>query len=463
MRTWLLRFVYLLILLIIFVVGINFYDPGLSEEAKRLAAPPQNTYAHERNLYVLLRGIDAPAGASPVHAGLQRIAVSDELAPLFAERFFQGVAKRDEVVEKQLEFTGKIDFCDDLQEQPCWTGVETKAAQIAQLRAANAELYSRYLRLHEASGYFDFSRPTLEMPLIYAPRQLRQLFLAQVAIRIKQGPAAERRKAFEALRADIRTWRHMLGGEGELIAKMLALSYLHADYLLLGEIVADSRFDVAAHAREIEATLDTMQPTDWRIGSFVGREHRFHAVTASAFKQHAYLYAPKDADEEGLFSRINHRVQMHGFNLNASINRSAQFKLRLRELLDAPPEQYRAARNAYDTWLDERLGWDLGMIHNPIGRYMSDATAANYADFGVRALDGAAFQQLVRLCYRMRRTDVGHSEIADFLATHPEWAVHPASGAPFVWNAQLRQLGVTTLQESPGKRRYHLTLFRPKA
>lgn len=63
-----------LALLVAVLVAINAADQDLSVQAQVMLHSPPNPYADADNLYVLLAGIDAPEGRSPLIVGQANIA-----------------------------------------------------------------------------------------------------------------------------------------------------------------------------------------------------------------------------------------------------------------------------------------------------------------------------------------------------------------------------------------------------
>jgi hypothetical protein len=439
------------------IVAINFYDPEVSEDAKQLAVVPDNPYSPEQNLYVALAGFQAPSGASIIATGMERIAAEERYSAAFMRNPMDSSLKRPEVA--RLEFAGKPNFCAHLTIS-CWAAADTHSRAIEQLREKNAELHARYLALPGFPGYFDISAPinTAVSTLAGTAFEVRDLFLADIALRMKRAStAAQRKDALQTLHADMQVWRRVVHGESDLVAKLIAVNYLHADYLLLGEMIADRRFDLSAHAKEIEAMLDLMSPADWRIHRFVGREFRYHIDMTRILLEMAQT-DPDDETAGEWFARMGGKAMMHFFKANASINRMAEYHARLRTSLEAEPERYAAEKATYDAWVKDRVDFGVDMVYNPSGRVLVDVGAAAYLDFGLRPFDVAAFHRLVRASYEIRRQRIALRDVPAFLEKHPEWSTHPVSGAPFFWDAETRALKVPVLSDTPAGRRFHLNL-----
>jgi hypothetical protein len=78
------------------------------------------------------------------------------------------------------------------------------------------------------------------------------LFLADFVLRMQSLDQIQQKLALAGFEADLRTWRQMLIGDGSLIAKMVAISYLQTDYLVLGDLIADRSIDLSPFSAELE-------------------------------------------------------------------------------------------------------------------------------------------------------------------------------------------------------------------
>jgi hypothetical protein len=62
----------LALLFIAVVFALNAFDEELTPETNAMLVPPVNRYRSDDNIYVALRGFDAPAGQSIIEAGETR-------------------------------------------------------------------------------------------------------------------------------------------------------------------------------------------------------------------------------------------------------------------------------------------------------------------------------------------------------------------------------------------------------
>jgi len=80
---------------------------------------------------------------------------------------------------------------------------------------------------------------------------------------MQTGDEMRRQSALTLLRKDMDLWRRMLGGEGNLISKMLAVAYLQNDYLLFSDMIGDPNTPIPDNI-----VLFLSEPTlsEWNIG-----------------------------------------------------------------------------------------------------------------------------------------------------------------------------------------------------
>jgi hypothetical protein len=435
----------LLIVLVCF--AINSFDVPLSAEAKTLLAAPSNPYRSDDNIYVALAGFDGPSQQSVIDIGRARIAAYNQalasmpLKPDAALAF----SKRSE--SKKLTFNGDLTSWQPLTSS-IWTAAKSHRADIAGLLASNQELYQRYLALHRLPGYYDTARLGYFMPLIYVPQPVRALFLADVANRIQTGTLQQQRAAIDELSQDLRMWRVILKGNGDLSSKMIAAASLHADFLLLADMIADPNIDSALLAGNQRAVLSPFDLVDWKIGNVFGAELANSPVADSS------------ARPSGWWERQWNIFGAHFFKLNATENLRAAQMTQLSALADADPARFSRSREAYRGWLNRNVSLlSPTGLYNPVGKLLVRIAADTYEDYPMRVFDVAAFQRLVYLAFQLRLQCVGTSDVASFLKQHPEWSAHPIDGKPFRWNPATGELAVNTVGTHPYGRRFSV-IFR---
>ena len=443
--------------LCVLLVAINFFDEELSPEAKALLTAPSNPYRPEENLYLALLGFEAKEDESPVQVARERVsAYEKEVAAALKDPPLGTNDLPDAAWQKRerLEFRGKVAFCEPLSKS-CLAGVEAHAGEIGRLLQDNRELYRRYVRLRDSKGYHETATPTLYLLIGYPPRPVRQLYLANIALRTKTGDRARRNATIADLLGDIRVWRLQLAGTGSLIPKMIAVANLQGDYALLGDIIADRRIDLSDASREIRTALES--PEDgWKIGGYLPFE----------FRSRAYIWnqmpAETSKENNAWWEHLSNRGSMLFFKLKATQNFDAKVTMRQRATMDAEPAKLLSALDDYHAWARENLDmFSVRYAYNPIGKVLVSVPAYSFEGYALRVYDGAAFQRMVRLGYEIRTRGVRPGAIPAFMQQNPQWASHPVDGRPFNWDEKRREIAVQPRGQQPKDRRFSIPVWSP--
>jgi hypothetical protein len=443
-------------------VAINAFDEDLSPAAKRLATPAPNPLKPEENLYLALLGFEAPAGKSTIDAGRARVAEYER--NLAASRQvprgdFPGAERKG---ADKLAFRGEVNFCQPLVKS-CAAEVATRKAEIARLLAENRELVGRYLGLHRLTGYYETATPSIYVLTAYPTKDVRQLFLASVALRAKSGAAAQQASALADLREDIKTWRRMLVGDGTIISEMVAVAALHGDHALIADLAADPRLNLAAASAEIESILQLVSAADWKIGKSFANEYRMGASIWEQIRAGMGRVVWKGTDpelaEERWWDPYVDKLGAYFLKVGATRNLNAEAMLQRRKMADADFKDYPAARDAYRKWVRNNMEFGLHYIYNPVGKLFLGLGTDSYDGYPLRAYDGMALQRLVRLCYEIRSKNVGDESIPSFIRDNSQWASHPVDGRPFTWDAQKREVALQPLGNTPKDRRFSFPVW----
>lgn len=378
--------------------AVNIPDRQLTPAAAALLAPPPDPVRASDNLSIALAGFNVP---------------------------FKGDMKSWGFVTTSI-----------------WSTAKTHGAEITALMARNQELNQRYLVLHGLHAYFDTDRPGLFRPYGFTTLDAQELFLAETAARLQAGTPAEQEAALTDLQQDILMWKVALDGYGALLSKVLAAISLHADFLLLGDMVTDPDFDPAPLRSDLDPLLAPFALQDWTIGRAYPWEMRAAAPVFEAVARDDYSFLVRSPPPEPWRLRLQDRVSAHFLQLNATENLEALRMQRLRALADGDPDNFIERRDAYRAWSRRQfdafshLSW-----YNPMGRIFV-ALEPPDDDYPARVFDVAAFQRLVFLAYQIRLRCVGSQDIASFMKRHPEWATHPIDAKAFSWDPGNGTLGV---------------------
>jgi hypothetical protein len=455
-----------LLCLFFVALAINARDERPSSEALAMLQLPVNPYRPEENIYVALAGFEAPAGQSAVAAGQAKIAhyndqvdamFQNPLAPLV--RFQALIAAADPLA---LKFKGKLDWGLP-RELSFWRAARENPYKVDQLIEQNRELYQRYLALQELPGYFETERTSSAPDIVMPSVDIRNLFLAKFALEMQTGDEMRRQSALTLLRKDMDLWRRMLGGEGTLISKMLAVAYLQNDYLVFSDMIADPNTPIPDN---IAVFLSEPTLSEWNIGKVFASEFRFHSFI---YKQNEALslagWQSPDSSESGPWRWFN-RVILNPigrflFKLKATENLDARLMNELAGFAAIDPTTFTAQRVRYKKWESENADFVRpGIVYNPIGKILVAIGAPAYTDYPLRPYDAAALQRLVRLSIEIRLRQIATSAIPTFMKQHPEWSTHPADGNSFSWNPSTSEIAVHTVAKQASDRRFSVQIWR---
>ncbi|HEX4389477.1 MAG TPA: hypothetical protein VH109_12705 [Steroidobacteraceae bacterium] len=423
---------------------LNAHDEQLSSQARAFLVAPPNDLKPEDNLFVQLAGLSAPSGGSTTAAGLA-LAARYERVYASSPPDYEELKHLTEPDPTALNFVGAAQFC-AMRDGSVWTDAPAHEADLASLSIDNAELYGRYLDLPRQRGFYDFTAGSA-LTVFFTSTGLRCLFLADVTLRLRSASSAVRAQALGALTRDILVWRTMLTGDGGLVSKMLPIGYLHADYLVLADALADPAF-VLPEVNDPNEVAPLFELAAWDIGDVFPVELRF-------FVKDLHLTVESERAKD----------KTRYFQLNATTNLHAARVAALMKLAAPDPEHY-AALISLEGEQRREYGYSaFAHLFNPVGHALEVIAAPAWNDYLPRAWDGAALQRLVRLAYEIRHQRIAPDGIAAFIRAHPEIATHPGDGRAFEYDAAKHELRMHPLgkQTSGQQRRYAIPVWRGPA
>lgn len=431
---------------------INSQDETLSPQTISLLKAPPNPYSRSDNLYLMLSELNRPSETSAIAAGGQKpVRPSEAALPKEPKGSHRTPDKR---VLNALVFKGKVLGGSWLPMATLWHRVASYKPQIDRLLVANRVLYRRYLALHHATGFYDTATLSDFEGPPHPPRQLRQLFLADFALRMQSRDAAQHSAALTDMEEDLKVWKTVLKGYGSLSSKMLAASYLRQDFLLIGNMIADPSVVLSAPRAAINRLVALFPISDWKIGSTFAYEYR-------RLNHDLVMGLKSDRQMEGmqpLWDRVGYMLLAPFFiKKRATENLQTTNTLRAIAIFDGPPRALGKAVTAYVNKAPCLVPDNIHCLYNPIGkRTIAVAIPSLFVDlqFALQAYDTAALQRMVRLAYEIRVDRIPTADIAHFMKQHPQWSTHPGDGRAFVFKRAKRQLSVERLAYLQKTRKY---------
>jgi hypothetical protein len=414
-----------------------------------------------------MMGFDAPAGESTIEDGIARVATQEKAAEELAKNPQTVTASGKPNDSSRLRFVGKINFCSPLAGS-CWTGVERHSLEVESLLHANQILYERYLDLHSYCGFYDTAKPSIYLFGPYIPGEVRDLFLANVALRIKAANSAEERTAALAdLYNDTETWRRLLVGEGSLASKMIAIVYLHGNFALLSDLIADPTVDIEPLDHGIEAILSLLDQDDWKLHGVFAYEFRAsQSLMHQLWRDTSLPLLTSRAltgEEHTWWEPFVGRVEAHFMQFDATENLRARSIVELQRVADSGATGFLVARDAYDDWVRDNLNVNLRYVYNPMGRELVAIGAQGDTVFLLRVYDVEAFVRLVRLGYEVRHQKLRPEDVLPFMDGHRQLTTHPVDGRLFNWDVSKREMAIQPLAPPRFERRFSIPVWTTAA
>jgi hypothetical protein len=448
-------------LLAVALLLTNATDEKLSPQAQAMLASPESRYPDSDNLFVLLAGVDAPADKSPLAAGEANIAAYRRVVTeRLALRGVSPVEVGRTPKSARLTVTTDLSQWDPLTSS-IWERSRAWRTEIAAWTSANRVLLDRYAACAASKGYEEEPlRSSIE--LFYSvPQSLRALYLANVAAAVQSGTGIERLTAIKSLAADVALWQRMLQGEGTLVSKMIATAYLHADFILLADMIEDRTVPLAQIQDGAAALLEPWPVDSWKIGKVFRTEYRKWSaeLTDSSEDPEHFLYGPGIPP-----NWVQRRATDFGrpfVKQNATRNLQARMLAPLIVVADGDPARYSENARAYIDWFEHLRAKNFpAILYNPIGKSLVYLGGPGFLGYPLRTYDVAAFQRLVVLAYQLRAHGAPPAEVPGFMAAHPEWSTHLVDRMPFAWDAETAEIRVIPRARSQPGRRFGIRIAR---
>lgn len=363
--------------------AVNAFDEELSMEAKALAAPPQALPAGDDNAYVLLLGLDAPAGEDQRGWGLK------VLASLRAqEASIAGGAKASPVLKSAPLIEAKVARWCNPAAQSCLAAVPADAIALLKGQALALERYRtmqaqpRYVELYVPdrveSAYPSFG------PLLGG--QAVSLLAMAVAAH-----AGNIRAALDGVEREMAFHRRMAAGSRSLPGKMVANTLLARDVLFLSDLMREKRDVLAPHLDRI-ATL--MRPLSAEEGSLAAAHRSDTAALVRYMLSVDRAQIARDAGASAWWTNL----AAIGYQRNATANHLARQLAGKIAVDEAPASSYRKMLAAEIARAKKAVEPGIfRMLVNPTGRILVDVAAPVQSGFTGRMHDLRALFALVSL------------------------------------------------------------------
>lgn len=417
-----------LLLLIALFFMLNQFDEKLQPEAELLLKPRQTQIPPEKNAYFSLIGLAAPSGVSAASWGL---------------KISQSNASQD----KQPAAAKPL--C-DLEEHHCLRIARQYPQQLQDALLKQQELTARYLSARQLPQFVeDGINPYPNFSAAFRAQTLRH---AQIGL---WAAAGQMDAVWAELAEDMAFQRRNLAGAQTLIGKMVSLSALQRDYVLLADLVHEQP-DARA-----SALLTPLTPAEQDMLPAIQHEFRLASNDLRAFKYD--LMREESGQTASWMDFIRAPLMEHLLLRNATINRVYQLEQADEALARALPTDF-AHKRAEAQALTARfavVNWRN--VYNPVGKWLIDYGRADYHRYIRRPVELDAFLRLLTLQQQIISLDISANDIPHFLASSATELHDPFTGQAVAWDAVHRELFIAT-DNSPlqylrfGKNRQRIAL-----
>jgi hypothetical protein len=439
------------------LIAANWNDDALSEAAQQaLHYTPPTEQALQGNGYLILMGLDAPAGnhavADAVALGRQRLAREIErrrwveMHGSTAEGMPVGIPMQDAAGESVLPTRLRC----PVEAVDCMAWYARHQQELAGLFRTQAVMLQRLADMNSAP---QFSNPAPAYLLAeFAPFgvlvRAHELWLAQASL---AGADGQHQQAMDMARQAVQLRRRMAAGADHLVAAMIAIAMQHRELRWLSAASAQGLQSAPAAASEaIEALLSL--PTESLAPALAG-EMRF---VASGF----YLYnrglAAETPDEPlAWWQRLPSTLAHRAFLANSTLNLSVGYLQQMQTISGLPAHEVEAAlSDALLQWNEDEACALWKHVRNPVGRCMATAGIHSYQGYVQRVADIDGYRRLVLLQHRAAAERIALAEMPAWLAKSPQELRNPYTQQPMQWDAASQSLvfeGREKQNQNPGQ------------
>jgi hypothetical protein len=395
--------------------GLFLYDEKPAPDMERELARPLPEVVEPGNAWVVMLGLNAPAGSSPFAWGKKVMQQAKEAALSGKGMDEMQLLSYDDI--HRLSFRGKLPSFHDAHGKGMMPYAGAHTAAIAESLRVNGELVQRYQALRKFPRYTEPLDWGYAAPLpSFAPvRNVQRLILLRSAVTAGQGDMVS---ALEQVREDAEFWRFISRSASTLLSKMISIAMVSADLRFAAELGASR----ALTGREREILLDILRPFD-----------RGETSLSAPFHGEA-RYFLKGMDLT-LLNRSNPScLEPFLFKRTATRNRMYADWRTLIRLSELPPRTLAQEMQKYEKGgtVSARIG--LPFLYNPAGEVLSVIGRSNFPANMDKGHNLEGLRRLAVLQYLSRQEGVSPEGMQPFLDTHAADLGNPYTGRAMTWN-----------------------------
>lgn len=439
------------------LVVANWNDDALTEAAQRAVQyTPPTEQSLEGNGYVILMGLDAPAGGDAIGdamaLGRQRLAREIE-----RRRWVEAHGDRQEGMPPSMP--APHDAGDDVfptrlrcpaEATDCFAWYASHEVEIASFARTQSAVLQRLTGITSAAS---FSNPApayllAEHPPFGVLVRAHELWLAQASLAWTHG---QHLQAMDMARQAVQLRRRLASGADTLVAAMIAIAIQHRELRWLSAASAQGTQSPAAITEAIESLLSV--PTESLTPALEG-EMRFLAGAFYLYRDAGSSTEPSQ-EPQAWWQRTFRKTSNLGLLPHHTLNLFIGYQQQVQVLSSLPPHQLQTAfSEASRQWAEDGNCLPWGHLRNPVGRCVTAFEASSYQGYTQRIADIDGYRRLVLLQHRAAAEQVAPPDMPAWLAQSPEELRNPYTLEPMQWDAATRSLvfeGREKQNQNPGR------------
>lgn len=439
------------------LVVANWNDDALTEAAQRaLQYTPPTEQALEGNGYLILMGLDAPAGGDAVGdamaLGRQRLAREIE-----RRRWVEAHGDRQEGMPPSIAVKATMgDVLPDrlrcpVGEPDCFAWFVKHGDEVQTLAKTHHALLER---LAGAAGAPQFSNPApfyllAEFPPYGLLVRAHELWLAQAALAWVHG---QRQQAMDIARQAAQLRSRLAGHSNSLIASMIALAMQHRELRWFSDASAhiEPQTQQEASIKIKELLFTSPSPLNQALEG----EKQFVASVLFSLNNPGLLNTPWD-EPLAWWRRVLNRASNLAFLPKQTLNLSISNLNQVQAISGLPAHKIEAAFSAaMRQWDGDAACSPWKHLRNAAGVCLAAVGMPNYLGYVQRIADIDGYRRLVLLQHRAAVENVAPADMPPWLAQSPQELRNPYTLQPMQWDAATNSLvfeGREKQNQNPGQ------------
>jgi hypothetical protein len=426
------------------LIAANWNDDALSEAAQQaLHYTPPTEQALQGNGYLILMGLDAPAGnyavADAVALGRQRLAREIErrrwveMHGSNTEGMPAGIPMEDAAGESVLPARLRC----PAETVDCFAWYARHEKEFAGLVRTQAAVLQRLMGIISAP-HFNNPAPAYlqaEFPPYAVLVRGHELWLAKASLAWSHG---QQQQAMDMARQAVELRRRMASGADTLMAAMIANTMQHRELRWLSHATAqDTQPSSATGSQAIEALLTVPVGS---LGSALAGEMRFIASTFYMYRSAGLTGEPSN-DSPAWWQRTRHKARNWLVLPHHTVNLVIGYLQQIQAISGLPAHQMETAFSEASRQRAED-GACLPWIHlrNPAGQCVAAVGTSSYQGYIQRTADMEGYRRLVLIQHRAAAERVAAADMPEWLARSAQELRNPYTLQPMQWDAATQSL-----------------------